>query len=156
MERTFAAIKPDAVMRGLIGEVLVRFERKGLRIVGMKMINVTPDQAGRHYAVHKERPFYQSLVDFITSGPVVVLAIEGVGAISVVRKILGKTFGGEAEPGTVRGDFSNSRRNNLVHASDSPETARYELGVYFSDAEFVRYPDGGQAWNYDWSGASPE
>lgn len=156
MERTFAAIKPDAVMRGLIGEILRRFEQKGLRIIGMKLINVSKAQAEKHYAVHKERPFYKSLVDFITSAPVVVLAIEGVGAINVVRKILGKTFGSEAEPGTVRGDFSISRRNNLVHASDSPETAKYELGVYFNESEFAAYPPNGQTWTYDWSGASPE
>ena len=156
MERSFAAIKPDGIMRGLLGEIISRIERKGLRIVAMKIINVTQEQAQKHYAVHKERPFYRSLVDFITSGPVVVMAIEGAGAIAVIRKLLGKTFGSDAEPGTVRGDFSNSRRNNLVHASDSPETAKYELGIYFSEGEYVKYPENDLQWIYDWSGMNPE
>jgi nucleoside-diphosphate kinase len=156
MERTFVAIKPDGVMRSLIGEIIGRFEKKGLRLAAMKIINVSQDQAQRHYAIHKERPFYKSLVDFITSGPVVVMAIEGVNAISVVRKLLGKTFGSDAEPGTVRGDLSNSRRNNLVHASDAPETAVYELNIYFSEKEFVKYPQNDLQWTYDWSGPKPE
>src|SRR2546426_10532963 len=123
MERTLIIFKPDAVQRLLVGRVLARFEDKGLRVVAMKMQQSPRPQVEKHYEVHKERPFYGALVGFMTSGPVVIAVLEGPGAIAVVRNLLGATNGREAAPGTVRGDFGLDKQYNLVHASDSPETA---------------------------------
>ena len=155
-ERSLVILKPDCVCRGLMGEVLARFERKGLRVVAMKMTQFTRAKAEEHYGEHKGKPFYPSLVDFITSAPVVLLSLEGVGAIEVVRKILGKTNGAQAEPGSIRGDYGISRRNNLVHASDSPASAERELKLYFDAKEFVKYEQAEMKWTYDWSGANAE
>ncbi|QEG41615.1 nucleoside-diphosphate kinase [Roseimaritima ulvae] len=141
MQRTLILLKPDCFQRRLVGEILSRFERKGLNIVAMKLIQVTPELSKQHYAEHAEKPFYPSLEDFITSAPVVALALEGLDAIAVVREMLGATNGLKAAPGTIRGDFSSSRQMNLVHASDSPESAARELDLYFSKEEFVDSKD---------------
>lgn len=139
MQRSLILLKPDCVQRRLIGEVISRFEAKGLQIVGLKMLQVTPDLSRQHYAEHVEKPFYQSLEDFITASPVVAIALEGLEAITVVREMLGATNGLKAAPGTLRGDFSSSRQMNLVHASDSPESADRELKLYFAENEFCDY-----------------
>ena len=136
MERSLVLLKPDCVERRLMGQIIARFEAKGLNIVAMKMLRVTPDLAKQHYAEHVEKPFYPSLEEFITSAPIVALAVEGLEAIRVIRDMLGATNGLNAQPGTIRGDFSSSRQMNLVHASDGPEAATRELGLYFKAEEF--------------------
>lgn len=137
LETTLIILKPDAVQRGLTGQIISRIEAKGLCIVGAKLMQITPELAGKHYAVHAQRPFYQSLVSFMTSAPVWVLAVRGNRAIEVMRKLLGKTNGCEAEPGTIRGDFGCSKSMNLVHGSDSPESAATELKLFFKAEELV-------------------
>jgi nucleoside-diphosphate kinase len=132
-QRTLVLIKPDAVQRALLGEITGRFERKGLRIVGMKLIQVPHETAAQHYAEHKERPFFHALLTFITSSPLVALVLEGDEAVSVVRGLIGVTDGRKAAPGTIRGDFALSKSNNLAHASDSPEAALRELGIWFPE-----------------------
>lgn len=139
MQRTLVLLKPDAVQRRLIGEIISRFETKGLNIVAMKMLRVTPDLAKQHYAEHVEKPFYPSLEEFITSAPIVAMAIDGLDAIGVVREMLGATSGLKAAPGTIRGDYSSSRQMNLVHASDGEEAAARELKLYFEDCQFCDY-----------------
>ena len=139
MQRTLVLLKPDCVQRRLIGDVLSRFESKGLQIVAMKLLQVTPELSQQHYAEHVEKPFYPSLEEFITSAPVVAIALDGLDVIRVVRDMLGATNGLQAAPGTLRGDYSSSRQMNLVHASDSPESAERELKLYFSDNEFCDY-----------------
>ena len=146
MERTLIIVKPDAVQRGLIGRVLSRFEEKGLRIIGMKFQQSAKAQVEKHYEVHKERPFYAALVGFMTSGPVVVAALEGPQAITVVRTMLGATDGRQAAPGTIRGDFGLDKQFNLVHASDGPETARFELELFFNPEELVSYKRAPDPW----------
>jgi nucleoside-diphosphate kinase len=133
MERTLVIVKPDGVERGLIGEVVGRFERKGLRIVGLRMILIDRDLAERHYAVHEGKGFYEGLLSYITSGPVVVAAVEGPDAVATVRRMLGATKSNEAAPGTIRGDFGLTVDRNIVHASDAPDTAEFEIGLYFED-----------------------
>ena len=133
LERTLVLLKPDAVQRGLIGEIVSRFERKGLRLVGLKLRRFDLKLIEQHYAVHRERPFYGKLVKFMTSGPVVAIAIEGKDAIEVVRKLMGKTNSRQAEPGTIRGDLGMSFSNNLVHGSDGPDAARQELALFFGE-----------------------
>jgi nucleoside-diphosphate kinase len=139
MQRSLVLLKPDAVQRRLIGQIIARFEAKGLNIVAMKMLRVTPELAKQHYAEHVEKPFYPSLEEFITAAPIVAMAIEGLDAITVVRDMLGATSGLAAAPGTIRGDFSSSRQMNLVHASDGPDAACRELELYFDAAEFCEY-----------------
>ncbi len=139
MQRTLVLLKPDCVQRRLMGTIIKRFEDKGLNIVAMKMIRVTPDLARQHYAEHVEKPFYPSLEEFITSAPVVAMAIDGLEVISVVRDILGATSGLKAAAGTIRGDYSSSRQMNLVHASDSQESATRELELYFNAEELCDY-----------------
>lgn len=139
MERTLIIFKPDAMNRNLVGRILTRFEDKGLRIAALKLQRSPRAQVERHYEVHKERPFYSSLVEFMTSGPVIIAVLEGPGAITVVRKLLGATHGRDAEPGTIRGDFGLDQQYNLVHASDSPETARMEIELFFKPEEIVSY-----------------
>ena len=136
MERTLILLKPDCVQRRLIGQVLGRFENKGLAIVAMKMMQVTPELARRHYAEHVAKPFYPSLEKFITGAPIVAAVIEGLEAIRVVREMLGATSGLVAQPGTIRGDYSASRQMNLVHASDGPEAAQREMELYFQPEEY--------------------
>lgn len=138
-ERTLILAKPDAVQRRLIGQLVTRIETKGLKIVGMKMLQVTKELAARHYEEHVEKPFYPLLEEFITSGPVVAICAEGPSAISVVRTMMGPTNGSEAAPGTIRGDFGISRQMNLMHGSDGPEAAVKEIKVYFKDEELIDY-----------------
>ena len=132
-ERTFSIIKPDAVAKNVIGEIVSRFENNGLRIVASKMVHLTKDQAGAFYAVHKERPFYNDLVEYMTSGPVVVQVLEGENAILKNREIMGATNPAEAAAGTIRADFAASIEENAVHGSDAPETAAQEIEFFFSD-----------------------
>lgn len=136
MQRSLVLLKPDCFQRRLMGEVISRFEGKGLGIVAMKLLRVTPELAKKHYAEHVEKPFYPSLEAFITSAPVLAMAIEGLEAISVIRDMLGATNGLKAAPGTIRGDLSASRQMNLVHASDSAESAARELDLYFDPSDF--------------------
>ena len=145
MERTLVLDKPDGVQRGLIGEILARFERKGLKVVGLRMLDVSRPMAEQHYAVHAGKHFYDGLVEFITSGPVAAIALEGPDAIATVRRLVGKTMPNEAEPGTIRGDLGISGLRNLIHASDAPETATAELDLWFAD-ELVDYQRTIDAW----------
>lgn len=139
MERTLVIIKPDAVQRGLIGPILTRLERRGLRFAAMKLIQITPELAARHYAVHEGKPFYPPLIDFITSGPVLVAVVEGREAINIVRKTMGATNPAAADPGTIRADFGLEIGRNLIHGSDGPDTAAYEIPLYFSEDEILSY-----------------
>ena len=139
MERTLVLLKPDCVQRRLIGRLLARFEDKGLNVIAMKMMQVTPALAKQHYAEHIEKPFYPGLEAFITAAPVVALVLEGLEAIQVVRDMLGATSGLKAAPGTIRGDFSSSRQMNLVHASDGPDAAKREMNLYFKPEEILDY-----------------
>ena len=132
-ERTLVLVKPDAVRRGLVGEVISRFERKGLTIEEMRLRSMDPALADEHYAEHVDKPFYPPLKDFMTSGPLVAMVLSGDQAIDVVRALTGATDGRKAAPGTIRGDFSLSNRENLVHASDSPESAKREIGLWFPE-----------------------
>ena len=136
MERTFVAIKPDGVKRGLIGKILQRFEDKSYKIVALKMINVTPEVAAKHYEEHFGKPFYDKLIRFITMGPIIAMAIEGKNAIKGVRHLVGKTNPDEADDGSIRADFSSFSTLNLVHASDSLESAQRELNLYFNKEEY--------------------
>ena len=144
-QRTFVIIKPDAVQRGLVGEILARFERKGMQIVGMKFMTATADVAKKHYQEHSEKPFFGSLVSFFTSSPLVALILEGDEAIAVARTLIGATDGRKAAPGTIRGDYGISKSNNLVHGSDSPESATRELGIWFPEAA-VTWTSCAQSW----------
>ena len=139
MERTLILLKPDCVQRRLMGAVISRFENKGLNIIAMKMLQVTPELAKQHYAEHVSKPFYPGLEKFITGAPVVALVLEGLEVIRVVRDILGATSGLKAAAGTIRGDYSSSRQMNLVHASDGPEAAAREIALYFQDNELCGY-----------------
>ena len=138
-ERTLVLIKPDGVQRLLAGRILARFEERGLKFVGLKLVRVDRDLAERHYAVHRERPFFGGLVEFITSSPLVALALEGPNAITVVRMMVGATRPNEAAPGTIRGDLALETAQNLIHASDGPETAATELGLWFRPDELLDY-----------------
>ncbi len=138
MERTLSIIKPDGVSRGLIGEVIKRFEANNIRIAAMKMIQMTKSQAQGFYAVHKERPFFASLTDFMTSGPVVVMILEGDDVIAKNRKLMGATNYKEAAEGTIRRDFATDIEKNIVHGSDAPQTAAFEISYFFNNLEIVR------------------
>jgi nucleoside-diphosphate kinase len=156
MDRTLIILKPDAVQRGLIGEIITRFEEKGLQVVGMKFMMISQELAAQHYAPHKGKPFYDGLVKFMTSSPVVVMALQGKGVIEISRKMMGATFGFKAEPGTIRGDFGVSSSFNLIHGSDSPESAKTELALWFKAEELVGYEMANLKWTYDLSKGSPE
>ena len=156
METTLIILKPDAVQRGLMGRIIGRFEDKGLQIVGCKLMQISQGLAARHYEAHKERPFYPGLVKFMTSSPVLVLAVRGVGAIAMSRKMMGATFGSKAEPGTIRGDFGVSNSFNLIHGSDSPEAAEREHGLFFAAGEVLTMDRAIESWVYDMSGSRPE
>lgn len=138
-ERTLILFKPDTVQRALCGELLKRIENKSLKVIGLKMLQVTPEMAKQHYSEHVEKPFYPGLEEFITSGPIVAVAVEGPNAIAVMRTLMGATNGAEAAPGTIRGDFGCSRQMNLIHGSDGPDAAAKELGIYFNDSELFGY-----------------
>ncbi len=146
MERTLVIVKPDAVQRGLIGDIVARLERRGLKIVAMKMMQISKELASRHYAVHAGKPFYEGLVAYITSAPVVVLAVEGKRAIEVVRATMGATNPVQAAPGTIRADFSVEIGRNLVHGSDGSETAAFELGLFFRTDEILSWERATDRW----------
>ena len=133
MQTTYVMVKPDGVQRSLVGEIISRFESKGLQLVGLKSQVASEDIVREHYAVHAERPFYEGLVKFVTSGPVVCMAWKGVEAIAVARRLIGATNGREADPGTIRGDFGMDMGFNMIHGSDAPETAEFELGLWFPE-----------------------
>lgn len=154
-ERTLILLKPDAVQRRLIGRILQRFERKGLAIVALKLVRVSEDLAREQYRVHEGREFYEPLVKFLMSSPVVACVLEGVEAIATARRLMGATFGRDAEPGTIRGDFGTSKRYNLIHGSDSPETAEFEIGLYFGADEVLAYQPDDLPWVYDLNGPEP-
>ena len=156
MESTLIILKPDAVQRGLMGRIITRFEDKGLQVVGCKLMTISQDLAARHYEAHRGKPFYEGLVRFMTSAPVLVLAVRGIGAIGISRKMMGATFGSKAEPGTIRGDFGVSNSFNLIHGSDSPEAAERELSLFFARGEVQEFGRAIEEWVYDTSGGAPE
>jgi nucleoside-diphosphate kinase len=145
-ERTLVLIKPDGVQRALVGRLIERYEQRGLRLVGLKLVQVSRALAEEHYAIHRERPFFAGLVDFITSAPLVAMAVEGPNAIAVCRAVNGATRPEQAAPGSIRGDFALETGQNLVHASDSPETAATELALWFSANELLDYPRDIDRW----------
>jgi len=149
VERTYIMIKPDGVQRNLVGEVIKRFESKGFTLVGLKLLQPSRELAEQHYAVHKERPFFQSLVNFITSGPVVAMVWEGKGVIASARKLIGATNPLNAEPGTIRGDYGVDVGRNLIHGSDAPETAQQEIALWFTESELVSWTPTLEAWLYE-------
>lgn len=146
MERTFLAIKPDGVQRGLVGEIIRRLEAKGFTLVGLKLMQVTKELADKHYDVHRERPFFPGLVEFITSGPLVAMVWEGDGVVAAARKMIGATNPLTAEPGTIRGDFGISIGRNLIHGSDAIETAQREIALWFTAEELVPWQPAASAW----------
>ncbi|WP_072718764.1 MULTISPECIES: nucleoside-diphosphate kinase [Planktothrix] len=146
MERTFLAIKPDGVQRGLVGEIIRRFETKGFTLVGLKLLIPSQELAEKHYAVHKERPFFKDLVSFITSGPIVAMVWEGDGVVASARKMIGATNPLNAEPGTIRGDFGINIGRNIIHGSDAIETAQNEISLWFSDAELANWEPTIKPW----------
>lgn len=146
VQRTFVAIKPDGVQRGLIGEIVSRFEGKGLKMVGMKFMQVSRELAENHYGEHKGKPFFAGLVDFITSGPIVAMAFEGKDAITICRNIIGATNPAQSAMGTIRGDLALEIGRNIVHGSDGPDSAKRELGIFFGDNELVDWNRTLQCW----------
>lgn len=146
MERTFLMIKPDGVQRGLIGEIVSRFERKGLQLVAAKLIQVSGEQAKMHYAEHEGKPFYPALISFITSGPVFAMVWQGDQAIELCRLLIGKTNSLEAAPGTIRGDYAVHTNRNLIHGADSKESAEREIAIYFTPEELLDYKHTMQNW----------
>lgn len=149
MQRTLIILKPDCVQRRLVGSILQRFEAKGLRVAALKLLQVDRALGEKHYGEHQGKPFFEGLISFITGGPVVVGVLEGNEAIAVVRSMLGATNGVAAAPGTIRGDFSISKQNNLVHGSDSPESAQREIALWFRPEEVVDYSIAGSQWVFD-------
>ena len=146
MQQTLILLKPDAVQRRLVGEITGRFEAKGLRLAGLKLVHTGRELAEKHYAVHKGKPFYESLLSFLTSGPTVAMVWEGREAVAVCRNLMGITDGAKAAPGTVRGDFALSVQNNLVHGSDSPENAAAEIALWFKPEELVKFATTDASW----------
>jgi len=148
METTYIMVKPDGVQRGLVGEIIQRFERKGLQLVGLKQVIPSEEIAKTHYAVHSERPFFPGLIKFVTSGPVVCMAWLGKDAISVARNLIGPTNGRDAAPGTIRGDFGMDIGYNMIHGSDATESAEFELGLWFPEG-VNNWTQGSQSWVYE-------
>jgi nucleoside-diphosphate kinase len=146
VERTFLAIKPDGVQRGLVGEIIRRFEAKGFTLVGLKLMKASRDLAEQHYAVHRERPFFAGLVEFITSGPLVAMVWEGNGVVASARKIIGATNPLTSEPGTIRGDFGIEVGRNIIHGSDAIETAQTEIALWFTESELVSWEPSLTPW----------
>lgn len=149
MERTFVMIKPDGVQRCLVGEIISRLEKKGLKIVAMKMLKVDVEMAKKHYEEHVNKPFFKNLIEYITSGPVVAMVVEGKNAVDVVRKIVGLTNPVEALPGTLRGDLCMDIGRNVIHASDSPESAKREISLFFKPDEILEYRRIDEEWIYE-------
>lgn len=137
MNRTFAMVKPDGVQKGLVGEIISRFEKKGLKMVALKIMKITPELAEKHYSEHKGKPFFADLVNFITSGPVTAMVLEGENVIPTVRTMMGATNPQDAAPGTIRGDFALTIDENIIHGSDSPESAIREIGIFFKEEEII-------------------
>jgi len=156
VETTLIILKPDAVQRGLIGRIIGRFEDKGFQVVGARMMLIDRALAERHYEPHKGKGFYEGLIKFMTSSPVFVLAIRGAGVIEMSRKMMGATFGSQADPGTIRGDFGVSNSFNLIHGSDSAESSQRELGLFFPAGELLDYGRAVEGWVYDLSSGAPE
>jgi nucleoside-diphosphate kinase len=146
VERTFLAIKPDGVQRGLVGEIISRLEAKGFTLVGLKFIQVSRELAEQHYGVHQEKPFFKGLVEFITSGPVVAMVWEGEGVVAAARKMIGSTNPLTAEPGTIRGDFGVNIGRNIIHGSDAPETAQQEVSLWFKEEELASWQPSLTPW----------
>jgi nucleoside-diphosphate kinase len=146
MERTFLMVKPDGVQRNVIGEIVSRFENKGYKLVGAKLMQISTELAEQHYGEHKERPFFGELVDFITSGPVFAMVWEGENVISTARLMMGATNPKESAPGTIRGDFAVTVGKNIIHGSDSPESATREIGLFFKEEELVSYDKAMNTW----------
>jgi nucleoside-diphosphate kinase len=149
LERTFLAIKPDGVQRGLVGDIIRRFETKGFTLVGLKLMKVSRELAEQHYGVHRERPFFAGLVEFITSGPVVAMVWEGDGVIASARKLIGATNPLTSDVGTIRGDYGVSIGRNIIHGSDAPETAQQEIGLWFKEDELVSWQPTITPWIYE-------
>jgi len=145
-ERTLIIVKPEGVQRGLVGEVLARFEARGMKLVGLKMMQITPELASRHYAEHQGKPFYEGLVAHITSSPVVVGVLEGPGAIAITRAMMGSTRPAESAPGTIRGDYALSVGLNIIHGSDGGDAAQREIALFFSPDELVNYTRSNERW----------
>lgn len=156
METTLILLKPDTVQRGLMGRVISRFEEKGLQIVGCKLMKISQELAQRHYEAHQGKPFYDGLVRFMTSSPVLAMAVRGVGAVEISRRMMGATFGSKADPGTIRGDFGVSNSFNLIHGSDSPKAAQQELRLFFDSSEIFNDGRAIDGWVYDMTGGEPE
>jgi nucleoside-diphosphate kinase len=148
LERTLVLIKPDGVQRGLVGELVGRFERRGLHLVGLKLITVTRSVAERHYAEHRDRPFFEAVIDFITASPVVAAVWEGPNAVSMVRVMMGPTNPATAPSGTIRGDFGIDIGQNVIHGSDSPLRAEQEIGIFFGEEELISWERDGARWIY--------
>ncbi len=146
MQQTLILLKPDCLHRRLVGTIIRRFEQKGLRLAGMKLVQASRELATQHYAVHEGKPFYESLLQFLASGPTVAMVWEGREAVQVARTLMGPTDGTKAPPATIRGDFALSVQNNLIHGSDSPENARAEIGLWFKPEELVSYEPTDQSW----------
>jgi len=149
LERTFVAIKPDGVQRGLVAEIIGRFETKGFKLVGLKQLIPSRELAEKHYGVHRERPFFPALVNFITSGPVVAMVWEGEGVIASARKLIGATKPLEADPGTIRGDLAVNIGRNVIHGSDGSDTACFEINLWFQDEEIVEWIPSDQEWRIE-------
>lgn len=149
MERTFLAVKPDGVQRGLVGDIISRFETKGFTLVGLKFMKVSRELAEQHYGVHRERPFFAGLVEFITSGPVVAMVWEGDGVVASARKLIGATNPLTSDVGTIRGDYGVSIGRNIIHGSDAPETAQQEISLWFKDEELVSWQPTITPWIYE-------
>lgn len=137
MERTFAMVKPDGVRRGLVGEIISRFEKRGIKVVALKLMQMTPEMAEEHYAEHKGKPFFPSVVEFITSGPVAAMVLEGENVVSAVRTMMGATDPKDSAPGTIRSDYALTMSENIIHGSDSPDSASREIGLFFSEKEII-------------------
>ena len=149
MERTLVIVKPDGVQRGLVGEVISRIERRGLRLIGMKFMQVSPELAAQHYAIHKGKPFYDGLISYITSSPVVVMVWEGPKAVETVRQLMGVTNPTAAAPGTIRADFAVEISRNLTHGSDGPESGAAEVALWFKPQELVSWQRDGERWVFE-------
>ncbi|MHC4196511.1 MAG: nucleoside-diphosphate kinase [Planctomycetota bacterium] len=154
MQRVLILLKPDAIQRRLIGRIITRFEEKGLQVVGMKFIRVSEELARQNYRQHDGRDFYEPLIKYMTSGPVVALVLSGKEVVEIARKMAGFTFGSKAEPGTIRGDYAVSNRYNLIHVSDSTESADAEIGIFFKESEIMDYDPVDTSWVYDVSQGS--
>lgn len=148
MEKTFVMLKPSAVTRGIVGNILTRIENKGLKIVALKMVSVTREKAEKLYAIHKGKSFYESLIEYVTSAPVVAMVVEGDEAVATVRKFIGNTNPKESQSGTIRGDMAMTTTKNLIHASDSVENAKNEMSIFFAPEEIVTYTRADENWVY--------